>query len=145
MDGQRARTFGHEIEGVGGVFALAALAGGAIAAAVGMLARPALGGLRQGRSCGRQRFGGIGRRVEDGRVRLGDGPVIPRPFRQQRVLFQLLLDEGGQFEMRELQQLDGLLKLRRHCQRLARSQDQTWTDTHVTHPLKVARPPRTRF
>jgi hypothetical protein len=108
-----------------------------------MLARPPLVGLGQSRRRGRQRLGGIRRRIEHGRLGLGDRAVIRRSFGEQRVLFEFLLDERCQFEMRELQKLDRLLKLRRHCQSLARSQDETRTDTHVPHPLKVARPPRT--
>ena len=143
MDRQRARAFGDEIQRIGGILALADLAGRAVAAAIGMLARPPLVGLGQSGRRGRQRLGGIGRRIEHGRVGLGDRAVIRRSFGEQRVLFEFLLDESRQFEMRELQQLDRLLKLRRHCQGLARSQDETRTDTHVPHPLKVARPPRT--
>jgi len=60
--------------------------------------------------------------------------VVARGLLQQGVLFQLLLDEGGELEMRELQQLDGLLQLWRHCQGLARSQDETRTDTHLPPP-----------
>ena len=37
---------------------------------------------------------------------------------EQRVALQLLLDEGGDLEVRGLQQLDGLPQLRRHHQRL---------------------------
>jgi len=87
MNGKRARPFGDEIERVGRVFALAALGGRAIAAAIGMLARPPLVGLGQGRSGRGQRFGGIGRRIEDRAFRLGDRAVIRRAFRQQRILF----------------------------------------------------------
>ena len=65
------------------------------------------------------------------------GPSSDALFGQQRILFEFLLDEGGEFQVRKLQQLDGLLKLRRHRQRLARRQDETRTDTHVTPTLKV--------
>ena len=37
---------------------------------------------------------------------------------EKRVLFQLLLDEGGKLDIRILQQLDCLLQLRRHDQAL---------------------------
>jgi hypothetical protein len=62
------------------------------------------------------------------------GPSSDAVLLQQRVLFEFLLDKGRQFEVRELQQLDRLLQLRRHRQRLARSQDKTRTDTHVPPP-----------
>ena len=119
---------------LGRIVALADAACRTVAAAVGMLARPALVGLGQGRRRGGQCLGGIGRRIEDGCVLLGDRAVVGRALGEQRVLFEFLLDEGGELEMRELQQLDGLLKLRRHCQGLARSQDETRTDTHVPPP-----------
>ena len=134
MDGERARPLGDEIERAGGVVALADAARCTVAAAVGMLARPALVGLGQGRRGGGQCLGGIGRRIEDGCVLLGDRAVVGRALGEQGVLFEFLLDVGGELEMRELQQLDGLLKLRRHCQGLARSQDETRTDTHVPPP-----------
>ena len=38
---------------------------------------------------------------------------------EQGILFELPLDVGGQIQVRELQQLDGLHKLRRHHERLA--------------------------
>ena len=38
---------------------------------------------------------------------------------QKRIALQLLLAIFGQFDIRQLQQLDGLLQLRRHDQRLA--------------------------
>ena len=82
MDRERARPLGDEIEGVGGIVALADAAGGAIAAAVGMLARPALVGFGQGRRGGGQRLGGVGGRLDDRRVLLGDRAVVgrrPRP------------------------------------------------------------------
>jgi len=47
MHRERTRPLGHEIESVGKVVPLAGLAGGAVAAPIGMLARPALVGISQ--------------------------------------------------------------------------------------------------
>ena len=134
MDGERAWPFGDEIERTGGVVALADTTCRPVAAAVGVLARPALVGLGQGRCGGGQCLGGVTRRFEDWYILLANRAVVARALGEQGVLFEFLLDVGGELEMRELQQLDGLLKLRRHCQGLARSQDETRTDTHVPPP-----------
>ena len=47
---------------------------------------------------------------------------------QQRIFFQLGFAIFGQFDIGQLQQLDRLLQLRRHDQRLALPQLQSWTD-----------------
>ena len=47
------------------------------------------------------------------------GRGIPVVTLQKRIALQLLLTIFGQFDVRQLQQLDGLLQLRRHDQRLA--------------------------
>ena len=66
-----------------------------------------------GRRC-RPRLGG--RRVRPPARRSRRGRLLLA--REQRVLLDLLLDEGGELEMRHLQQLDRLLQLRRHHQLL---------------------------
>ena len=67
-------------------------------------------------------------------------PLIQRgPFRrhlaalvalQQRIALEFLIDEGGNFHVRELQELDGLPQLRRHHQTLRMSQLQPRPDPH---------------
>src|SRR6185437_11107986 len=59
-----------------------------------------------------------GRALSGGKVRC----FIPL---QQRVPFQLLLDERGDLDIVELQQLDGLTQLRRHDQGLALAEIET--------------------
>ena len=130
IDRERTRTAGDEVERIGKALALANSAGRRIAAPVGVLARPAVVGLGQRRCGGGQGFGGVGWHVEDRRVRFRDRPVVRATLGQQRILLEFLLNEGSEFEVRELQQLDGLLKLRRHRQRLTGRQEETWTDTH---------------
>ena len=49
---------------------------------------------------------------------------------QQRVLLQLLIDEFPDLEIGQLQQLDRLLKLRRHDERLRLPQVQSLDETH---------------
>ena len=132
MGRQRHRPLGHEVQRLGRILARRRLG---IAAAVGEFPGPALVGIGQRRRGGGQRFGGIARRFDRGRVLFRGRTVVGRGLLQQGVLFQLLLDEGRQLEMRELQQLDGLLQLRRHRQGLARRQDETGTNTHLyPHP-----------
>ena len=53
------------------------------------------------------------------RVALLGGAVVGRALLEERILFEFLLDVGGEFEVRELQQLDRLLQLRSHRQGLA--------------------------
>jgi hypothetical protein len=53
------------------------------------------------------------------------GAVVPL---QDRIALQLLLAIFGQLDVRQLQQLDGLLQLRRHDQRLALTHFQSLTD-----------------
>ena len=73
-----------------------------------------------------------------------DRAVVGLGLLEEWIFLELLLDERRQLEMRELQQLDRLLQLRRHCQRLARSQDETRTDTHVPLPLEALHLPQER-
>ena len=49
---------------------------------------------------------------------------------EQRVLFELPFDIGGQIQVRELQQLDGLHQLRRHHERLALAHLQSLSQCH---------------
>ncbi len=135
MGRQRARPVSDEIERVRKIVALAEFPGSrSIAATVGMLAGPAIVGFGQSRRGGGQRFGGVGRCLGRSGVTLADRSLVGLGFLEERILLQLLLDEGGEFEMRKLKKLDRLLQLRRHRQRLARSQDETRSDTHVPPP-----------
>ena len=84
-------------------------AGRGIAAAVCMLARPAIVCFGQRRSGRCKGLRGIDRRIEDRDLEFGDGTVFRCALGEEGILFKFLLDEGGEFEMRELQQLDGLL------------------------------------
>jgi hypothetical protein len=56
-------------------------------------------------------------------------PIAVRPF-EKRVLLDLPLDEVLEFHVGELQQLDRLLQLRRHHQRLCLAQIQALRDCH---------------
>ena len=49
---------------------------------------------------------------------------------EERILFELLLDECREFDVRHLQQLDRLLQLRRHDQRLALAELQSLGQRH---------------
>ena len=49
---------------------------------------------------------------------------------EQRVALQLLVDEGLQFHVGHLQQLDGLLQLRRHHQGLALAEVEPLVQRH---------------
>src|SRR3546814_4539469 len=49
---------------------------------------------------------------------------------QQGIALELLLDIGHQFQVGELQQLDSLLQLRRHNERLAMPEFKTGTESH---------------
>jgi hypothetical protein len=91
-------------------------------------------GIRAGQHLRTRQIGGIGGRVR-GRGKLIGGGAFGRNFRalvafQQRVALQLLLDEGGGFQIGELQQLDRLPQLRRHHERLGLTQIETRTDRH---------------
>ena len=68
----------------------------------------------------RDRFG---RAVDDARLAFG-GAL------EQGILFELPLDVGGQIQVRELQQLDGLHQLRRHHERLALAHLQSLRQRH---------------
>ena len=52
-----------------------------------------------------------------------------RPL-EERILHELLLDVGGELEVRHLQQLDRLLQLRRHHQRLGLPKIEARGDCH---------------
>ena len=55
---------------------------------------------------------------------------------EQRVLFELPFDVGGQIQVRELQQLDRLHQLRRHHERLALAHLQSLSQCHPErHPI----------
>ena len=49
---------------------------------------------------------------------------------EQRILLELPLDVGGQIQVRELQQLDGLHQLRRHHERLALAHLESLSQCH---------------
>ena len=53
---------------------------------------------------------------------------------EQRVLFELPFDVGGQIQVRELQQLDRLHQLRRHHERLALAHLQSLSQCHPERP-----------
>jgi hypothetical protein len=65
---------------------------------------------------------------------LGDLPrellVELEALLEHRILLELLLDRGEEFETRELQQLDGLLQLRRHHQLLGQPELLSECDRH---------------
>src|SRR5471032_1509203 len=132
MNRERTRAVGHEIQRVWKVVALTALGGGGVTATVGMFACPAIVGFGQGRGRSSKRVGGVDRQGGHGSVGLVARTVVGACFLQKGVLFQLLLDEGGEFQVRKLQELDRLLQLRRHSECLARGQNETRTDTHGT-------------
>ena len=115
--------------------------GGSVRGAAGVVGLGVFGRVERGRTLGGQclrakgvgNIGGSGTRgqgelVEGGA--LADRAVGGFVALQQRVALQLLLDEGGGFEIVELQQLDGLPQLRGHHQRLRLAQVQTGTDRH---------------
>ena len=66
--------------------------------------------------------GGVERGGRRAGLGLGTGRVRLLLALEQRVLLELALDIGRQLEVRELQQLDRLLQLRRHHQALALTQ-----------------------
>jgi hypothetical protein len=104
----------------------------AVTAAVGVLAGPAVVSLVQRRRAVGQGLGGVGDpgRFGRGRLRCGRAILVARRFDQQRVGLELALDVAGQFQLRELQQLDRLLQLRRHHQRLSLAQLQARREAH---------------
>ena len=65
----------------------------------------------------------LGRAIDHARLAFG-GAL------QQRIFFELALDVGGQIQVRELQQLDGLHQLRRHHERLALAHLQSLRQRH---------------
>ena len=56
---------------------------------------------------------------------------------EQRIAFELLFDIIGEFEIRKLQQLDRLLQLRRHDQRLALPHFESLCQRHVPPPPTI--------
>ncbi len=106
------------------------------------------GGSRLRQRVGAGVIGGIGRglapigqlvgRRTFGRQGVGFGAL------EQRVALQLLLDEGGDLLVGELQQLDRLPQLRRHDQRLALAELETRADGHRRRPFpyRLNRSPR---
>ena len=70
------------------------------------------------------RVSGFRRAFDNARLALGGA------F-EQGILFELPLDVGGQIQVRELQQLDGLHQLRRHHERLALPHLQALRQCHV--------------
>ena len=67
------------------------------------------------------------------------GPLVAF---QQRVALELFLDKGGDLEIGELEQLDGLTQLRRHHQRLRVSELQPWSECHEVGLYNEKRSPR---
>ena len=65
----------------------------------------------------------LGRAIDHARLAFGGA------F-EQGVLFELPFDVGGQIQVRELQQLDGLHQLRRHHERLALAHLQSLSQCH---------------
>ena len=62
---------------------------------------------------------------------IGAGTFVDCLFAlEQRIAFDFGLDVVGEFEIRELQQLDGLLQLRRHHQRDALTNFEAGDDGH---------------
>ena len=87
--------------------------------AVELVVQRAFAGIRHGG--GRDHLGTVrplGRTVRLAVCRAFAHDLRPLVTVQQRVALQLLLDEGGNFQVGELQQLDGLTQLGRHHQRL---------------------------
>jgi hypothetical protein len=112
MDGQRPRTLRHEIKRFGRILALAETACGGVAAPVGMFTGPAIVGRRARAGAAAERASAVSRGVSMGAAFTIDGRALFRgAFAQQRILLEFLLDERGEFEVGELQQLDGLLEL----------------------------------
>src|SRR6266568_890602 len=95
-------------------------------------------------------FGGAGARIEasfgpigGGVVRSGRGLEIGRAplslalavalagLLEQRIALELVVDIGGEIQIGELQQLDGLHQLRRHHQRVALPKFESLRERHV--------------
>ena len=119
MNRHGPRALRHEIQGLGGILALADTTRGGIAAPVGMFAGPAVVRFGKGRSRRGQSLGRIAWRFDGRSFVFGYRALIRGPLGQQGILFEFLLDESSQLKVRKLQQLDGLLKLWRHRQGLA--------------------------
>jgi len=79
--------------------------------------------------------------VRRGRVRAFDAVGVLVTF-QQGVALEFLLDVGRELDIRELQQFDRLLQLRRHDERLRLSQLEARSQSHDAHRSRA--PPRTR-
>jgi hypothetical protein len=60
--------------------------------------------------------------------------AAPSPDSSRWIGLQLLLDEFDQLDVRQLQQLDGLLQLRRHYQGLGLTKLEAWGDRHGREP-----------